>query len=169
MPNDGNVWCCNAFIIIIFKYWTYKLYKPTQLSYTNQLCILHCCAKEPIRYAFLFLTSFLWNAHTHTHTNHLLLLKLLAVLVQMERPDVLDSPELVSGTELTLNHLNDLCTVFEECRWKEVVCNRLPNIVLVPCNICDHFSFVYLDFVVCLLSGKHFACADVEWKVYGST
>lgn len=114
--------------IIIFKYWTYKLYmmliiivKPTQLSYTNQLCILHCCAMEPIRYAFLFWTSFLWNAHTHT--NHLLLSKLLAVLVQIERPDVLDPPELVSGTELTLNHLNDLCTVFEECRWKEVVCN----------------------------------------------
>ncbi len=107
------------------------------------------------------------RTHTHTHRhNRLLLLKLLAVLVQMERPDVLDPPELVSGTELTLNHLNDPCTVFEECRWKEVVCNRLPNIGLVPC---DHFGFVYLDFVVCLLSGKHFACADVEREVYGST
>lgn len=103
---------------------------------------------------------------TYTHTNHLLLLKLLAVLVQMERPDVLDPPELVSGTELTLNHLNDLCTVFEECRWKEVV---LQQLFWSPCNICDHFDFVYLDSVVCLLSGKHFACADVEREVYGST
>lgn len=77
LPNDGNVWCCNAFVfILIFKYWTYKLYmmliivKPTQLSYTNQLCILHCCAKEPIRYAFLFLTSFSIKCtciHTHTY------------------------------------------------------------------------------------------------------
>lgn len=70
----------------------------------------------------------------------------------MERPDVL---ELVSGTELTLNHLNDLCTVyFGECRWKEVVCNRLPNFVLVPLNICDRFGFVL--FGLCHVSA--------EWK-----
>lgn len=107
----GAVTLLFFFTIIVFKYWTYKLYmmliivKPTQLSYTNQLCILHCSAKEPIRYAFFRL--FLLNAHTHVHT----------ILVKTTGSTCIggttwcDPSELVSGTEHTCNHLNDLCNV----------------------------------------------------------